>query len=83
MASDTENKKLNDLRVVDLRSELEKRDLDKTGIKAVLIERLQKVSQEVMIFLLDWCLLVLLMHTEYPWQLLHYALVYLSNECPR
>lgn len=66
MASDTENKKLNDLRVVDLRSELEKRDLDKTGIKAVLIERLQKVSQEVMIFLLDLCLLVLLMHTEYP-----------------
>jgi hypothetical protein len=43
MASDSEKRKLVDLRVVDLRAELERRNLDKTGVKAVLIERLQKV----------------------------------------
>nr|CAD7568217.1 unnamed protein product [Timema californicum] len=43
MASDSEKRKLTELRVVDLRSELEKRDLDKNGVKAVLIERLEKV----------------------------------------
>ncbi|XP_021921090.1 scaffold attachment factor B2-like isoform X2 [Zootermopsis nevadensis] len=42
MASDSERRKLVDLRVVDLRAELERRNLDKTGVKAVLIERLQK-----------------------------------------
>jgi len=51
MASE-EGRKLNDLRVVDLRAELEKRSLDKTGVKAVLIEKLQKASVVFQI----WCL---------------------------
>ena len=37
-------RKLADLRVVDLRQELEKRGLEKSGVKAVLLERLQKVT---------------------------------------
>ena len=43
MALEGKGKKLTDLLVVELRSELEKRNLDKTGIKAVLVERLVKV----------------------------------------
>ena len=39
-----DGKKLSEFRVVDLRQELEKRGCEKSGVKAILIERLQKVK---------------------------------------
>ncbi|XP_076174424.1 uncharacterized protein LOC143150208 isoform X1 [Ptiloglossa arizonensis] len=45
--ADVEGKKLTELRVIDLKTELERRGLDKTGNKAALLERLSKsISDE-------------------------------------
>lgn len=52
MSETLESRKICDLKVPELRSELEKRDLDKTGVKAILLERLQTVSVlNIIIFL--------------------------------
>ena len=43
--SETVKRKIRELRVVDLRNELESRGLDKNGVKALLVERLTKVRR--------------------------------------
>jgi len=47
--ADVEGKKLTELRVIDLKTELERRGLDKSGNKAALLERLSKVN-DILVF---------------------------------
>ena len=49
MSSDGIGRKLIELRVCDLKEELEKRDLELTGVKNVLVERLEKVLHSYII----------------------------------
>eukprot|EP00062_Callorhinchus_milii_P002292 gi/632939153/ref/XP_007907925.1/ PREDICTED: SAFB-like transcription modulator [Callorhinchus milii] len=46
VASAPEGRRLTDLRVVDLKSELKRRNLDTSGVKNVLIARLKQAIEE-------------------------------------